>query len=95
MSLMRLVANVESKIVRELIVPELVRMVTVKLMVSLSFEKSSFVYSTNLIVFVGGCIGCEWLSFLHDITKHTVVKIDKTVRNTFIFLFYSKYGEVF
>lgn len=35
----------------------IIRMVAAKLIVSSSFEKSSFVYKTNLTVFVGGLTG--------------------------------------
>ncbi|UOE50706.1 hypothetical protein MTO98_06410 [Mucilaginibacter sp. SMC90] len=84
-SLNRLVANVESKIVWELMVPELLRMVATKLIVSSSFEKSSFVYKTNLTVFVGGLTEGWCFSFLHETTVQTAVKIDKIINALLIF----------
>ena len=92
-SLNRLFDNVESKIVWELIVPELFRIVNAKLTVSSSVEKSSFVYKINRTVCREEGAGCGDACFLHEIVRQIVAKIDKKIRNRFIFKFYtSKYG---
>jgi len=85
-SLIRISANVVSKIERALIVPALLRMVSEKRIVSSSVEKSSLVYKTNLIVLAEVATGWGF-SFLHDMIKDTTAKINKAPGNLFIFDF--------